>query len=114
MAAHRVLITGIPKMNHRRLRLPAAMALLALAVPVLAADPSDSASDHDRPAAAVTDLQRGARELGESVRQNSIQLQHQVTHGVHQFRHQFTIQWYRTGDSIHRWLDNVRDGAARI
>jgi hypothetical protein len=90
------------------------MALVALAAPVLAADPGDSASEHDRPTAAVADLQRGARELGDTVRQNSMQLQHQVTQGVHQFRHQFTIQWYRTGDSIHRWWENVRDGASRI
>jgi hypothetical protein len=41
-------------------------------------------------------------------------LQHQVTRNVHQFRHQFTIQWYRTGDSIHRWWNDVRDGASHI
>jgi hypothetical protein len=101
-------------MNHRRLRLPAAMALVALAqvviaAPVLAAD--QGAGERDAP---VANLQRDARELSDTVRHNSIEIGHQVADGVHQARHQFTVQWYRTAASIHHWWDHTRDSVARI
>jgi hypothetical protein len=99
-------------MNHRRLRLPAAMAILAVAAPVFAADPVESPKA-DFQAAAVN-VQNGARQIGESVRDNTQQLHDQVAQGVHQFRHEFTIKWYRTSDSIHRWWDNTRSGFSRI
>jgi hypothetical protein len=98
-------------MNHRRLRLPAAMAVLAVAAPVLAADPAVSPQADIQAAAA--NLHHGAEQIGDSVRENSRQLQTQVTHSVHQFRHEFTVQWYRTGDSIHRWWSNTRESFSR-
>jgi hypothetical protein len=96
-------------MNHRRLRLPAAMALLALAAPVLAADPSGT----DGSTAAAT-VRRDAREFGDSVRQGSRQLGHDVAHGVHQFRHEFTVRWHQAGSTLRQWWSNTRDAAARI
>jgi hypothetical protein len=99
-------------MNRRRLRLPAAMAILAVAAPVLAADPGETPKA-DLQAAAAS-LQNGAHEIGQSVRENSQQLHDQVARGVHQFRHEFTIEWYHTGNSIHRWWDNTRSGISRF
>jgi hypothetical protein len=88
-------------MNHRRLRLPAAIALVALAAPVLAADPSSN-------------LQRDARQVRDDIQHSSAQLGQQVAQGVHQARHQFTVQWYRTGVSIRHWWDHTRETVARI
>lgn len=96
-------------MNHRRLRLPAAMALVALAAPVLAADPTSSAQP-----SAIANLQRDARQLRDEVHQNSVQVGHQLANGVHQARHQFTVQWYRAGASIRHWWDHTRESVARI
>ena len=98
-------------MNHRRLRLPAAMALLVLAAPVFAADPSGADADRSGVAA---NIHREAREFGNSVRQGSQQVGHDVAHGVHQFRHEFTVRWYQTGRSIRQWWSNTRDGISRI
>jgi hypothetical protein len=96
-------------MNHRRLRLPATMVLMALAAPVLAAE--STTGDRD---AAVAQLQRDAREWRDTVHHNSVQFGHDVAQGVHQARHQFTIQWYRTGASVRHWWDHTRDTVARI
>jgi hypothetical protein len=83
------------------------MALLAVAAaPVLAADGGDSPKAEFQAAAA--NVQSGARQIGDSVRESSQQLHDQVAHGVHQFRHEFTVKWYRTSDSIHRWWANTR------
>jgi|HubBroStandDraft_3_1064219.scaffolds.fasta_scaffold406390_2 hypothetical protein len=102
-------------MNHRRLRLPAAMAVVALAAPVFAADPGQSPSESARAdiQTAAAHIHSDARDLGNSVREGTRQVHDQVAHSVHQFRHQFTIQWYRTGDSIHRWWNATRDGFSR-
>jgi hypothetical protein len=99
-------------MNHRRLRLPAAMALMAVAATVSAADPGERVKSDVQ--AAVSDAQHGARDLGNSIRESSKQLNQQLARSVHQFRHQFTIQWYRTSDSIHHWWNNARDSVSRI
>jgi hypothetical protein len=96
-------------MNHRRLRRTATLVLMALAAPVLAAEPTSSDRD-----TAVANLQRDARDLRDTVRQNSVEFGHQVTHGVHQARHQFTVEWYRAGASIHHWWDHTRETVARI
>jgi len=96
-------------MNHRRLRLPAAMVLIALAAPVLAADPSSD--DRSSP---VTNLQRDARELRDSVHQNSVEFGHQVAQSVHQARHQLTVGMHRANATIRHWWDNTRDTVARI
>jgi hypothetical protein len=87
------------------------MAVMAVAAPVLAADPGESPKADIQAAAA--NIHHGAEEFGNSVRENSRQLQTQVAHSVHQFRHEFTVQWYRTGESIHRWWSNTRDGFSR-
>ena len=97
-------------MNHRRLRRPAATVLMiALAAPVLAADPTSD--DRSSP---VANLQRDARDLRDSVHQNSVELGHQVAQGVHQARHQFTVGMHRAGSTIRHWWDNTRDTVARI
>jgi ElaB/YqjD/DUF883 family membrane-anchored ribosome-binding protein len=88
------------------------MALMAMTATVFADDPSQAIKSDVQ--SAVADVQRGAHDLGDSVRQNSRQLNHQMARSVHQFRHQFTIQWYRTSDSIHRWLQSTRDSISRI
>jgi hypothetical protein len=97
-------------MNHRRLRRTATLVLMALGAPVLAAEPTTS----DRGDTAVANLQRDARDLRDNVRQNSVQFGHQVAHGAHQARHQFTVEWYRAGASIHHWWDHTRETVARI
>jgi len=96
-------------MNHRRLRLPAALVLIALAAPVLAADPTGE--DRSSP---IISLQRDASQLRDSVQQNSVQFGHQVTRGVHQARHQFTVGMRHAGTTIRQWWDNTRDSIARI
>ena len=85
------------------------MALLALAAPVFAADPSGT----DRPTVAAT-VQRDARELGDSVRQGSQQVGQEVTRDVHQFRHDFTVRWHQAGSAMRQWWTNTRDAVARI
>jgi hypothetical protein len=94
-----------PQMNHRRLRLPAAIALMALAAPVFADD--QCVSDRSTLVACV---QRQAHELSDSVRQNTRDVSREVSRSVHQFRHQFTRDWYRTSDSIHRWWKGATGG----
>jgi hypothetical protein len=91
------------------------MAVMALAAPVLAAGFGDNPGENPKAdvQAAAANIQREAHAFGTSVRENSQQLHDQVAHSVHQFRHQFTIQWYRTGDSIHRWWNNTRDSFSR-
>jgi len=96
-------------MNHRRLRLPAAMALLVLAAPVLAADTSG-----DDQSTAVANLRRDARDLRDSVRNSSVELGHEVQRNVHQARHQFTIGMHRAQDNIRHWWSNTRETVARI
>jgi hypothetical protein len=85
------------------------MALLALAASALAADPSGT----DRPTVAAT-VHRDARELSDSVRHSSQQVGQAVTHDVHQFRHEFTVQWHQAGSAIHQWWINTRDAVGRI
>ena len=96
-------------MNHRRLRLPAAMTLLALGAPLLAAGTVDS--DHSTPAVSI---QRDAREFRDTVRQNSVQFGHEVAHSFHQARHEFTIGMRHAGHTIRQWWDHARDDFARI
>jgi hypothetical protein len=96
-------------MNHRRLRLPAAMALMAVAASVLAAEPAGS----ERPGV-VANLQRDAREFRDTVHENTVQFGHELTRSVHQARHQFTLGWHRAGTSIRHWWDNARETVARI
>lgn len=96
-------------MNHRRLRLPAAMAVMALGGPVLAADPVNA--DHATP---IASIRHDAREFGNSVHDNSVQIGHQVARSVRQARHELTLGMRQAQHTIRHWWDNARDTVARI
>jgi hypothetical protein len=93
---------------------PVALALVVMAAPALAvtARPDNTAANERE--APVANLQREARELRDTVRHHSVEVSQQLADGVHQARHQFTVQWYRTGASIRHWWDHARDSVGRI
>jgi hypothetical protein len=95
-------------MNHRRLRLPAAMALLALAAPVFAADPGETHRSNT-----AADIHREARDVSDSVRQGTRQFGHDVAQGFHQFGHEVQLRWHQAGHSVRQWWINTRQAASR-
>jgi len=105
-------------MNRRRLRLPAAMALMAIAAPALTALAMPSSGIAAEPAAErsapLANVQRDARQLRDSVRDSTVEFGHSVSDSVHQARHQFTLGWHRAEKSVRHWWDNTRDAVARI
>ena len=86
-------------MTRRRLRLPAIIALLAVAAPVLADQPDS--------------IRSSAREFGATVKRSSTDFGRRVAHGARDAGHQFNANMHQVGHSFHRWWDGVRDSAAR-
>jgi hypothetical protein len=95
-------------MSRRRLRLPAAIALLAVAAPVLATQPDSALT---RPT--VASMRSGARHFGEAVKQSSTQFRRRLAHGARQAGHQFDADMHQLGHSFHRWWDGVRTRVAQ-
>jgi len=96
-------------MSRRRLRLPAAIALLAVAAPVLAAQP-DSAPARST----IATMRSSARHFGEAVKQGSTQFGRRVAHDARQAGHQFDADMHQLGHSFHRWWDGVRSRVAQV
>jgi hypothetical protein len=71
-------------MTRRRLRLPAAIALFAVAAPVLATQPGSPA--RESPAAMI---RSSAHEFGAAVKQGSTEFGHRVAHGAREAGQQF-------------------------
>ena len=86
-------------MTRRRLRLPAIIALLAVAAPVLASGPDSIAGS--------------ARQFGASVKRNSSDFGRRVAHDSREARHQLNAGLHQVGHSFHRWWDGVRSSVAR-
>jgi len=93
-------------MTRRRLRLPA-IALLAVAAPVLASQP-DSASS-----GAAANIRSHARQFGASVKQGSTEFGRRVAHGAREAGQQIHTDMHQVGHSIHHWWDGVRSSLAR-
>ena len=86
-------------MTRRRLRLPAVIALLAVAAPVLANQPDSIGSS--------------ARQFGTTVKRSSTDFGRRVAHGAREAGHQFNAGMHQVGHSVHRWWDGVRSSVAR-
>lgn len=95
-------------MTRRRLRLPALIALLAVAAPVLASQ-TDAAS---RGTAAAT-IRDDARHMGATIRHSSSAFGRRVAHGAREAGHQFNAGLHQVGHNVHRWWGGVRSGVAR-
>jgi hypothetical protein len=95
-------------MTRRRLRLPAAIAFLAVAAPVLASQP-DSAP----PGSTGATIRSNARQFGEAVKHGSTELGQRFKHGAREAGQQFNAGMHQAGQSLHRWWDGVRSSAAR-
>jgi len=87
-------------MTRRRLRLPAAIALLAWIAPVLA-------SQHSRVATST------ARHFGAAVKQGSADFGRRVAQRARQTGQQFNADMHQVRNSFHRWWDGARSGLAR-
>jgi hypothetical protein len=86
-------------MTRRRLRLPAIIALLAAAAPVLASQPDS--------------IRSSAREFGATVKRSSTDFGRRVAHGAREAGHQVNADMHQVGHSVHRWWDGVRSSTAR-
>jgi hypothetical protein len=95
-------------MTRRRLRLPAAIALLAVAAPLLASQP-----DSDTMGSAAAAIRSNARQFGDTVRQGSTQFGRRVAHGAREAGHQFNADMHQAGQSLHRWWGGVRTRVAQ-
>lgn len=95
-------------MTRRRLRLPAAIAVLAVAAPVLAAQP-DSAPG-ESPAA---EIRSSAHQFGVAVKKGSTEFGRRVAHDAREAGQQFHSDMHQVGKSIHHWWDGVRSSLAR-
>ena len=95
-------------MTRRRLRLPAAIALLAMAAPVLAAQPNYGAAG-----SRVATIRSSARHFGVAVRQRSADAGRRIAHGARQAAQQFNADMHQVGHSFHHWWDGARSSIAR-
>jgi hypothetical protein len=86
-------------MTRRRLRLPAIIALLAVAAPVLASQPDS--------------IRSSPRQFGASVKRSSTDFGQRVAHATRDAGHRFNADMHQVGHSLHRWWDGVRSSAAR-
>jgi hypothetical protein len=86
-------------MTRRRLRLPAIIALLAVAAPVLAGG-TDS-------------IGTSARQFGASVKRSSTDFGRRVAHDTREAGHQLNAGLHQVGHSVQRWWDGMRSSAAR-
>jgi hypothetical protein len=93
-------------MTRRRLRLPAAIALLAWIAPVLASQP-DYGAAHSRVATST------ARHFGAAVKQGSADFGRRVAQRARQTGQQFNADMHQVRNSFHRWWDGARSGLAR-
>jgi hypothetical protein len=94
-------------MTRRRLRLPAAIALLAVAAPILATQP-DSAPRGPT----VATIRSNAHEFGMAVKQGSTEFGRRVAHSAREAGQQFHVEMHQVGHSFHRWWDGVRSSVA--
>jgi hypothetical protein len=94
-------------MTRRRLRLPAVIALLAVAAPILATQP-DSAP----PRSAVASIRSDARHIGATVKHSSSEFGRRFAHGAREAGHQFNAGMHQVGHSFHRWWSGVRSSVA--
>jgi hypothetical protein len=95
-------------MTRRRLRLPAAIALLAVAAPALATQP-DYGAAHSR----LATIRGTARHLGAAVKQSSADFGRRVARGARQTGQQFNADMHQAGRSLHHWWDGARSSLAR-
>ncbi len=95
-------------MTRRRLRLPAAIALLAVAAPVLAAQAGSAPGSS--PAAGIRD---SARQFGATLKQGSTEFGRRVAHGAREAGQQLHSDMHQVGQSVHHWWDGVRSSLAR-
>jgi hypothetical protein len=96
-------------MTRRRLRLPAAIALLSLAAPVLATPPDSGTNGSSAPT-----LRSSARQFGVAVKHSSTEFGRRVAHGAREAGQQFHTDMHQVGLSVHRWWAGVRSGMARV
>ena len=92
--------SGDASMTRRRLRLPELIALLAVAAPVVAAQPD--------PAAGTPSVADSARQLGASVKHSSAELSQRVATGAREAGEKLSAGMQQAGQSMHRWWDGVR------
>jgi hypothetical protein len=95
-------------MTRRRLRLPAVIALLAVAAPILA-----SQTDGGLRGPAAASIRDDARHFGATVRHNSTEFSRRVVHGARDAGQQFNAGMHQVGHSFHRWWDGIRSSVAR-
>jgi hypothetical protein len=95
-------------MTRRRLRLPAAIALLAVAVPVLATQPASASAG-----STVATIRDNARHFGHAVRQGSTQFGRRVADGAREAGHKFNADMHQVGHGFHRWWDGMRSRVAQ-
>jgi hypothetical protein len=94
-------------MTRRRLRLPAAIALLAVAAPVLATEP-----DSAQPGSKAATIASNARQFGEAVKHSSTEFGQRFAQGARETGQHFKAGMHQVGHSVHRWWDGVRSGVA--
>lgn len=92
--------SGDAPMTRRRLRLPALIALFAVAAPVLASQ-TDAAPRDD------------ARHMSAMIRHSSSVFGRRVAHGAREAGHQFNAGLHQVGHNVHRWWGGVRSSVAR-
>jgi hypothetical protein len=99
--------SGDAPMSRRRLRLPAIIALLAVAAPVLATQP-----DSDSSGTTTASIRSHARQFGATVKQGSTEFGRRVAHGAREAGQQFNADMHQFGHHVHYWWDGVRSSVA--